>query len=342
MLLVEQVLVTLTGCVLTFSELEDILTELKIDGTMDTLDRINWARKESKIAGIISRLQNHKASLNLMLTILQWFATTRNLIEQCSWLIESSESRVEAERSVDRLCDLVEEVLANNLDMSIRLRGIESRPADNSKASAKLENPNGSARSTVASETEQLPGPSENIIPQQKFRSAFEEALDASKVYKRTLYNSSQSSIISNAAHSTASSVLSGLSLGDVSVIAVFALPLYPSDIKNNQHYAFGDSPEQPLNLVAGEPGEVSKTSTFKSWKQFSSSGLARFRSRGSSAPSIESEPEKKIFGIALEESLKYANVAISVFDGDSSFIMGYVPIIVAKCGVFLKEKGAT
>lgn len=72
MLLVEQVLVTLTGCVLTFSDLEEILTELKIDGTMYTLDRINWARKESKIAGIISRLQNHKSSLNLMLTILQW------------------------------------------------------------------------------------------------------------------------------------------------------------------------------------------------------------------------------------------------------------------------------
>lgn len=270
-------------------------------------------------------------------------ATTRRLFMQCSWLIESSESRSEAERSVDRLCDLVEEVLANNLDMSIRLRGIESRPAENSNPSAKLENPNGSARSTVASETEQLPGPSENIIPQQTFRSAFEEDLDASKVYKRALYNNSQSSIISSAARSTASSVLSGLSLGDVSVIAVFALPLYSSDITNNQHYAFGDVPEQPLNLVAGEPGEVSKTSTFKPWKQFSSSSFARFRSRGSSAPSTGPESEKKIFGIALEESLEYANVEISVSDGDgNTFVMGYVPIIVAKCGVFLKEKGGT
>lgn len=42
-----------------------------------------------------------------------------------------------------------------------------------------------------------------------------------------------------------------------------------------------------------------------------------------------------------LAESIRYANVAISLTDdhGDS-FIYGYVPIVVAKCGVFLKEKG--
>lgn len=227
--------------------------------------------------------------------------------------------------------------------MSIRLRGIESRVANNSGVSATSERANGSARSTIASETQQLPGPHENTVLPQTFRSAFEEDLDASKVYKRALYNNSQSSLISSAARSTASSVLSGLSLGDVSVIAVFALPLYPSDITNNQHYTFGDVPEQPLNLVAGEPEEISKKSTFKPWKQSSSLGLARFRLRGSSAPSIEPEPEKKIFGIALGESLQYANVAISgLNDNGESFVRGYVPIVVAKCGVFLKEKGGT
>ena len=39
--------------------------------------------------------------------------------------------------------------------------------------------------------------------------------------------------------------------------------------------------------------------------------------------------------------SIKYANVAISLTGDDGkSFIYGYVPIVVAKCGVFLKEKG--
>ncbi|KAI9722160.1 MAG: hypothetical protein M1828_004842 [Chrysothrix sp. TS-e1954] len=46
------------------------------------------------------------------------------------------------------------------------------------------------------------------------------------------------------------------------------------------------------------------------------------------------------IFGVPLQTSIRYANVAISLFDSDGrSFIYGYVPIVIAKCGVFLKER---
>ncbi|RDL41245.1 GTPase activation, GAP [Venustampulla echinocandica] len=46
------------------------------------------------------------------------------------------------------------------------------------------------------------------------------------------------------------------------------------------------------------------------------------------------------IFGIPLRQSITYANVAISLVDADGkSYIYGYVPIVVAKCGVYLKEK---
>ncbi|KAH8198691.1 hypothetical protein TruAng_007150 [Truncatella angustata] len=46
------------------------------------------------------------------------------------------------------------------------------------------------------------------------------------------------------------------------------------------------------------------------------------------------------IFGVPLRQSITYANVAISLVDDDGkSYIYGYVPIVVAKCGVFLKEK---
>ncbi|KAI4176524.1 MAG: hypothetical protein LQ346_007873 [Caloplaca aetnensis] len=46
------------------------------------------------------------------------------------------------------------------------------------------------------------------------------------------------------------------------------------------------------------------------------------------------------IFGVALQESIRYANVAISLTnERGESYIYGYVPIVVAKCGVFLKEK---
>ena len=58
-------------------------------------------------------------------------------------------------------------------------------------------------------------------------------------------------------------------------------------------------------------------------------------------APDAVVKAKPGIFGIPLEQSIKYANVAISLDDGrGGSFIYGYVPIVVAKCGVFLKEKG--
>lgn len=49
------------------------------------------------------------------------------------------------------------------------------------------------------------------------------------------------------------------------------------------------------------------------------------------------------IFGVPLQVSIKYANVAISLTDENGeSYVYGYVPIVIAKCGVFLKEKGNT
>ncbi len=52
-------------------------------------------------------------------------------------------------------------------------------------------------------------------------------------------------------------------------------------------------------------------------------------------------QPETGIFGVPLRQSITYANVAISLVDGEGkSYIYGYVPIVVAKCGVYLKEKG--
>ena len=47
------------------------------------------------------------------------------------------------------------------------------------------------------------------------------------------------------------------------------------------------------------------------------------------------------IFGVPLKQSIAYANVAISLTnEHGQSYIYGYVPIVIAKCGVFLKEKG--
>ena len=72
MIMVEQILTTLTGCVTTYSDLESILEGLEIDCEIGTFSRVKWMYQESSISAILSRVQNHKSSLTLMLTILQW------------------------------------------------------------------------------------------------------------------------------------------------------------------------------------------------------------------------------------------------------------------------------
>lgn len=45
------------------------------------------------------------------------------------------------------------------------------------------------------------------------------------------------------------------------------------------------------------------------------------------------------VFGIPLRESLRYASVQISTADPQGDlYVWGYIPVVVAKCGLFLKE----
>lgn len=72
LLQVDQVVTIMSGCVLTFSELERVLDGLKAEG-MGILDRAHWARKEKAISNLVQRLQNHKASLSLILHVLNGY-----------------------------------------------------------------------------------------------------------------------------------------------------------------------------------------------------------------------------------------------------------------------------
>jgi hypothetical protein len=72
MIYVHQVVTTLTGCVCAFSELEQALDGLRT-GDLNVWDRGRWAAKESDFDRIMGALQNYKSSLNLMLTIFNWY-----------------------------------------------------------------------------------------------------------------------------------------------------------------------------------------------------------------------------------------------------------------------------
>ena len=75
LVMIDQIVVTLTTSVLNFSKLEEIVDSLNIyDSPMQGLTKLRWARKEKSIRAILNRLQVSKMSLNLMLTTLTWCA----------------------------------------------------------------------------------------------------------------------------------------------------------------------------------------------------------------------------------------------------------------------------
>lgn len=83
--------------------------------------------------------------------------------------------------------------------------------------------------------------------------SQFETDLESSWVYRRAKRKSMDFSMRSSIVRSNAWSMFSGLSLSDVSIIAVLALPVYSDDLANPQHYDFGSRqqatpkpPEEP------------------------------------------------------------------------------------------------
>jgi hypothetical protein len=72
MILVDEVVVTLTACVMTFSDLDGCVKGLESDERLGILDSVRWASKASELKVYLQNLEAHKTSLALMVNILSW------------------------------------------------------------------------------------------------------------------------------------------------------------------------------------------------------------------------------------------------------------------------------
>ncbi|KAF4596219.1 hypothetical protein EYR38_007594 [Pleurotus pulmonarius] len=77
---------------------------------------------------------------------------------------------------------------------------------------------------------------------------------------------------------------------------------------------------------------------SLKAWWQ-SFTFAQKMKKDSESAALNKGEPVHTVFGKPLKESLKYANVQISTANANGElYVWGYIPVVVAKCGLFLKE----
>ena len=253
----------------------------------------------------------------------------------------------EAESAMTRLCDRVEQVLADNQDMSRRLRNMDDKP----QSSYSLGTGPGDDASTTSSRTFTPPPqglPPNNLprsVQRNNFGFAFEGDLLASRVYRKPLFSDSRSSLVTSAARTTASSVLSALSLTDVSYISVLAVPICAGEISNQDRYTFGDFYWEPLNMPAALSQHTAvqsqkDASKANRWKGFATA-VWRRRLDKNSNPEPSLRPIQTVLGVSLSEVIKFANVPITLHkEGRERFVYGNVPIYIAKIGFFLKQKG--
>jgi hypothetical protein len=108
-------------------------------------------------------------------------------------------------------------------------------------------------------------------------------------------------------------------------------------------HQASASMSRYPATTRPPRAPKLGALSRIMAWRFGGSSRALRCKSLPARPKLIVADHRTQgIFGVPLRQSITYANVAISLVDEDGkSYIYGYVPIVVAKCGVFLKERGA-
>jgi len=71
MIRLDHIIVTLSNCVLTLSELEAVVCKLD-DVRSSYRQRLRWVQNQQKVDGLLQHLEAQKTSLMLMVTVLQW------------------------------------------------------------------------------------------------------------------------------------------------------------------------------------------------------------------------------------------------------------------------------
>ncbi|KAL6922250.1 hypothetical protein FSST1_006276 [Fusarium sambucinum] len=224
---VNQVITVLTDGVLLFSDLQEELRLLSPKNESEGIPirtRLRWVRKESTFTALLTRLQGFKSSMTLVLMILK------------------SDSDRSATQHHEQLSSNINLLLESNHSLSRRLLNLEESLDAQTIASRRMSflSFTDVTPQNIGSEKSQPSiAETDSTIDISKFD--FEDDLEASRAYRRAQRDTMDFSFRSSVARSNSWSVFSGMSLGDISIMSVIALPVYQEDLTNAQHYDFGN-----------------------------------------------------------------------------------------------------
>lgn len=231
LLMVDDLDVILSNCVVIFSELEELAEGLKADQPIQAIDILKWTMKEKTISALLSRLHSSKASLNLMISTLT-----------CS-------SIEDARSTVDQLAGIVRQLVENSEDTYTRLGRIESKSLETVPTTSRTTHDfvhesiiedNESAVTIRRLETGSPPHNAPEITA-SKYAFDFERLLESSRPYVRAAKRPQPpASATSSAIQTLGWSCLSGISLAKVSNISIIELTVDKEQLWKSTHYDSG------------------------------------------------------------------------------------------------------
>jgi hypothetical protein len=138
---------------------------------------------------------------------------------------------------------MIEQLLQCNQQLCKRLRNLEDAFDARSTITKQLDNFSfiSQADDTAISIARPTADQRVSILEVIKVRFAFDDDLKSSRVYRMAKHDSCNYSLVNSVTRTQTWSIFSGLSLADISIISVVALPLYPEDVHDHSdYYTFG------------------------------------------------------------------------------------------------------
>ncbi|KAK1752344.1 putative ras-2 protein [Echria macrotheca] len=225
MIHVTHLVVIFREAILSFSELEGIIcpASASVGETTGAWDAVKWLLQEKRITAAVQRLESHRTSLSAVLNILQ------------------CQSQIEAQESLSSLQKTVQELVDRNENLLRRLEQYHCSYAENAsvrffddgesvlpRQEPPAEIPGSSSNERAIGSSEDSGSPRDAMSPRD-----FEITLEQTRVYARVQSNDCDISFTSSEVRTTAWSMLSGLSLNDISIISVLALPISLDEVES-------------------------------------------------------------------------------------------------------------
>ncbi|KAK1497758.1 hypothetical protein CABS01_10736 [Colletotrichum abscissum] len=219
MIQLDHLSIVITHSVLTLSKLESIVCQQN-----GLRSQMRWALwHEKKILALLPRLESQKSTLAVMITIL------------------NSETQEEGIRSQATMLAKVDEILEQNRTLAEHLKLLDSEASWDTRSvkfmndASSIMSRTGSTQGVIyrsPSSVLQRPQPLDGSTIMTLSRRNFELDLGQSRVYKRTQdRETDRSSFTTSNAPTSAWSMLSGLSIGDISIVSAFRLPITLKEI---------------------------------------------------------------------------------------------------------------